>query len=97
MWSAWTSVDKRGMAGAPWIVVLVRHRGSRRLGPATRGAAVQFAAARRLRRCGWLYSAGPSLYLSPRAVERHVRAILQKLRLPDSEDDNRRVLALLRQ
>lgn len=35
------------------------------------------------------------LYVSPRAVERHVQAILQKLRLPDSEDDNRRVLAVL--
>jgi DNA-binding NarL/FixJ family response regulator len=35
------------------------------------------------------------LYLSPRAVERHVQAIFQKLGLPDSEDDNRRVLAVL--
>ena len=35
------------------------------------------------------------LYLSPRAVERHVQAIFQKLDLPDSEDDNRRVLAVL--
>jgi DNA-binding NarL/FixJ family response regulator len=35
------------------------------------------------------------LSLSPRAVERHVQAIFQKLRLPDSEDDNRRVLAVL--
>jgi DNA-binding NarL/FixJ family response regulator len=35
------------------------------------------------------------LYLSSRAVERHVQAIFQKLRLPDSEDDNRRVLAVL--
>ncbi len=35
------------------------------------------------------------LYLSPRAVERHVQAIFQKLCLPDSEDDNRRVLAVL--
>ena len=35
------------------------------------------------------------LYLSPRAVERHVQGIFQKLRLPDSEDDNRRVLAVL--
>jgi DNA-binding NarL/FixJ family response regulator len=35
------------------------------------------------------------LYLSPRAIERHVQAIFQKLRLPDSEDDNRRVLAVL--
>ena len=38
---------------------------------------------------------GAKLYLSPRAVERHVQAIFQKLRLPDSEDDNRRVLAVL--
>jgi DNA-binding NarL/FixJ family response regulator len=35
------------------------------------------------------------LYLSSRAVERHVQAIFQKLRLPDREDDNRRVLAVL--
>jgi DNA-binding NarL/FixJ family response regulator len=35
------------------------------------------------------------LYLSPRAVERHVQAIFQKLSLPDTEDDNRRVLAVL--
>ena len=35
------------------------------------------------------------LYLSSRAVERHVQAIFQKLRLPDSEEDNRRVLAVL--
>jgi DNA-binding NarL/FixJ family response regulator len=35
------------------------------------------------------------LYLSPRAVERHAQAIFLKLRLPDTEDDNRRVLAVL--
>ena len=35
------------------------------------------------------------LYLSPRAVERHVQGIFQKLDLPDTEDDNRRVLAVL--
>jgi DNA-binding NarL/FixJ family response regulator len=35
------------------------------------------------------------LYLSPRAVERHVQAVFLKLRLPDTEDDNRRVLAVL--
>jgi DNA-binding NarL/FixJ family response regulator len=35
------------------------------------------------------------LYLSSRAVERHVQGIFQKLHLPDSEDDNRRVLAVL--
>jgi DNA-binding NarL/FixJ family response regulator len=35
------------------------------------------------------------LYLSPRAVERDVQGIFQKLQLPDREDDNRRVLAVL--
>src|SRR5215218_147565 len=35
------------------------------------------------------------LFLSTRAVERHVQAIFLKLQLPDSEDDNRRVLAVL--
>jgi DNA-binding NarL/FixJ family response regulator len=35
------------------------------------------------------------LYLSPRAVERHVQGIFQKLSLSDTEDDNRRVLAVL--
>ena len=35
------------------------------------------------------------LYFSPRAVERHVQHIFQKLNLPDTEDDNRRVLAVL--
>jgi DNA-binding NarL/FixJ family response regulator len=35
------------------------------------------------------------LYLSPRAVERHVQAVFQKLELRDTEDDNRRVLAVL--
>jgi DNA-binding NarL/FixJ family response regulator len=35
------------------------------------------------------------LYLSPRAVERDVQGIFQKLRLPDTEDDNRRVLAVV--
>ena len=38
---------------------------------------------------------GKELFLSPRAVERHVQAIFQKLGLPDTEDDNRRVLAVL--
>jgi DNA-binding NarL/FixJ family response regulator len=38
---------------------------------------------------------GKRLFLSSRAVERDVQAIFQKLRLPDSEDDNRRVLAVL--
>jgi DNA-binding NarL/FixJ family response regulator len=35
------------------------------------------------------------MYLSPRAIERHVQAIFLKLRLPGTEDDNRRVLAVL--
>ena len=35
------------------------------------------------------------LYLSSRAVERDVQSIFQKLRLPESADDNRRVLAVL--
>ena len=38
---------------------------------------------------------GKELYLSTRAVERDVQAIFKKLGLPDSEDDNRRVLAVL--
>jgi DNA-binding NarL/FixJ family response regulator len=35
------------------------------------------------------------LHLSSRAVERHVQAIFETLNLPESEDDNRRVLAVL--
>ena len=35
------------------------------------------------------------LFLSPRAIERHVQAVFQKLRLSDTEEDNRRVLAVL--
>jgi DNA-binding NarL/FixJ family response regulator len=35
------------------------------------------------------------MYLSARAVERHVQGIFLKLRLSDTEDDNRRVLAVL--
>jgi len=38
---------------------------------------------------------GKQLFLSSRAVERHVQAIFRKLGLPDSADDNRRVLAVL--
>jgi DNA-binding NarL/FixJ family response regulator len=35
------------------------------------------------------------LHVSPRAIERHAQAIFQKLHLGESEDDNRRVLAVL--
>jgi hypothetical protein len=35
------------------------------------------------------------LLLSTRAVARHVQTIFQELRLPDTEDDSRRVLAVL--
>src|SRR5215218_8658644 len=35
------------------------------------------------------------LYLSPRAIERHVQSIFQTLGLVETEDDNRRVLAVL--
>ena len=38
---------------------------------------------------------GKELYLSARAVERNVQSIFQKLHLTDTEDDNRRVLAVL--
>ena len=38
---------------------------------------------------------GKQLHLSARAIERHVQGIFQKLGLPESEDDNRRVLAVL--
>jgi DNA-binding NarL/FixJ family response regulator len=38
---------------------------------------------------------GKSLFLSSRAVERHVQGIFTKLGLPDTEADNRRVLAVL--
>jgi len=38
---------------------------------------------------------GNKLFLSSRAVERDVQAIFRKLGLPDNEDDNRRVLAVL--
>jgi DNA-binding NarL/FixJ family response regulator len=38
---------------------------------------------------------GKELYLSSRAVERVVASIFQRLQLPESEDDNRRVLAVL--
>jgi DNA-binding NarL/FixJ family response regulator len=35
------------------------------------------------------------LHFSARAIERHVQTIFQKLRLPDSDEHNRRVLAVL--
>src|SRR3954470_5302513 len=38
---------------------------------------------------------GKELFLSSRAVERHVQAVFKKLGLSDTEDDNRRVLAVL--
>ncbi len=38
---------------------------------------------------------GSRLYLSSRAVERHVQAIFQKLHLPDTDETNRRVLAVV--
>jgi DNA-binding NarL/FixJ family response regulator len=45
---------------------------------------------------GWSNRAvGKKLFLSSRAVERHVQAIFQKLHLPDTSDHNRRVLAVL--
>src|SRR6266496_1800160 len=37
---------------------------------------------------------GKQLFLSSRAVERNVQGIFRKLGLPDTEDDNRRVLAV---
>jgi serine/threonine-protein kinase PknK len=36
------------------------------------------------------------LFITEGAVEKHVRSILAKLRLPTSEDDHRRVLAVVR-
>jgi DNA-binding NarL/FixJ family response regulator len=35
------------------------------------------------------------LFITPRAVEKHVTSIFQKLRLPASSEDHRRVLAVL--
>jgi DNA-binding NarL/FixJ family response regulator len=37
-----------------------------------------------------------ALVVTPRAVEKHVKSIFQKLRLPPAETDHRRVLAVLR-
>ena len=57
---------------------------------------VHRVAVARLRSEGRSYRAiAKQLYLSPRAVERHVQGIFQKLGLTDTEDDNRRVLAVL--
>jgi DNA-binding NarL/FixJ family response regulator len=39
---------------------------------------------------------GKELFITARAVEKHVKSIFQKLRLPPAETDNRRVLAVLR-
>jgi len=39
---------------------------------------------------------GQRLFISPRAVEKHVTSIFTKLRLPAAADDHRRVLAVLR-
>jgi DNA-binding NarL/FixJ family response regulator len=36
------------------------------------------------------------LVITQRAVEKHVKSIFQKLRLPPAESDHRRVLAVLR-
>ena len=40
-------------------------------------------------------SIAKELYLSPRAIERDVQAVFAKLQLAESEDHNRRVLAVL--
>jgi DNA-binding NarL/FixJ family response regulator len=37
-----------------------------------------------------------TIVVTPRAVEKHVKSIFQKLRLPQAETDHRRVLAVLR-
>src|SRR5262249_2524827 len=39
---------------------------------------------------------GQRLFISPRAVEKHVTSIFSKLRLPAAPEDHRRVLAVLR-
>ncbi len=42
------------------------------------------------------HAIGRRLFISPRAVEKHVTSIFAKLRLPAAADDHRRVLAVLR-
>ena len=39
---------------------------------------------------------GKRLFISPRAVEKHVTSIFTKLGLPAATEDSRRVLAVLR-
>ena len=39
---------------------------------------------------------GQRLFISPRAVEKHVTSIFAKLGLPAAAEDHRRVLAVLR-
>ena len=38
---------------------------------------------------------GERLFITPRAVEKHITSIFGKLRLPPATDDHRRVLAVL--
>jgi DNA-binding NarL/FixJ family response regulator len=42
------------------------------------------------------HAIGQRLFISPRAVEKHVTSIFTKLRLPAAQEDHRRVLAVLR-
>jgi DNA-binding NarL/FixJ family response regulator/class 3 adenylate cyclase len=42
------------------------------------------------------HAIGRQLFISPRAVEKHVTSIFTKLRLPPTQQDHRRVLAVLR-
>ena len=38
---------------------------------------------------------GRRLWITPATVEKHVHSILTKLRLPEADDDHRRVLAVI--